>query len=194
MPAGNGYRMLALKNVPDVGLMSMGAVGSAVSDVQLRLVSMGYWLPGVNGVFDANMQQAAIPVGRAAQIASIADPMAAQFGTTTGNSTTTSQTQVPMWQQILGGVLAGAGTAAQIASDARVKENTEEVGALHDRLSQREFEVMRGIASGESVGEIAERMHLSAKTVSTYRARLLDKMGMATNSELTRYALQNGLV
>src|SRR5262245_34468385 len=69
-----------------------------------------------------------------------------------------------------------------------------EVGALHDRLSQRECEVMRGIASGESVGEIAERMHLSAKTVSTYRARLLDKMGMATNSELTRYALQNGLV
>ena len=69
-----------------------------------------------------------------------------------------------------------------------------EVGALHDRLSQREFEVMRGIASGESVGGIAERMHLSAKTVSTYRARLLDKMGMATNSELTRYALQNGLV
>ena len=69
-----------------------------------------------------------------------------------------------------------------------------EVGALHDRLSQREFEVMRGIASGESVGEIAERMHLSAKTVSTYRARLLDKMGMATNSELTRYAMQNGLV
>ena len=69
-----------------------------------------------------------------------------------------------------------------------------EVGALHDRLSQREFEVMRGIASGESVGEIAERMHLSAKTVSTYRARLLDKMGMATNSELTRYALLNGLV
>jgi DNA-binding NarL/FixJ family response regulator len=69
-----------------------------------------------------------------------------------------------------------------------------DVGALHDRLSQREFEVMRGIASGESVGEIAERMHLSAKTVSTYRARLLDKMGMATNSELTRYALQNGLV
>jgi DNA-binding NarL/FixJ family response regulator len=69
-----------------------------------------------------------------------------------------------------------------------------DVGAPHDRLSQREFEVMRGIASGQSVGEIAERMHLSAKTVSTYRARLLDKMGMATNSELTRYALQNGLV
>lgn len=69
-----------------------------------------------------------------------------------------------------------------------------EAGAPHDRLSQREFEVMRGIASGESVGEIAERLHLSAKTISTYRARLLDKMGMATNSELTRYAIENGLV
>jgi two-component system invasion response regulator UvrY len=69
-----------------------------------------------------------------------------------------------------------------------------DAGAPHDRLSQREFDVMRGIASGESVGEIAERMHLSAKTISTYRARLLDKMGMATNSELTRYAIENGLV
>jgi DNA-binding NarL/FixJ family response regulator len=70
-------------------------------------------------------------------------------------------------------------------------ESTE---APHDRLSNREFEVMRGIASGESVGEIATRMHLSVKTVSTYRTRLLEKMGMQTNSELTRYALQNGLV
>ncbi len=69
-----------------------------------------------------------------------------------------------------------------------------DAGAPHDRLSDREFEVMRGIASGESVGEIATRMHLSVKTVSTYRTRLLDKMGMESNAELTRYALQNGLV
>ena len=67
-------------------------------------------------------------------------------------------------------------------------------GAPHDRLSDREFEVMRGIASGESVSEIADRIHLSVKTVSTYRARLMDKMGMTTNAELTRYAIQNGLV
>jgi two-component system, NarL family, invasion response regulator UvrY len=66
--------------------------------------------------------------------------------------------------------------------------------APHDRLSDREFEVMRGIASGESVSEIADRIHLSVKTVSTYRARLLDKMGMTTNAELTRYAIHNGLV
>src|SRR5678815_251454 len=69
-----------------------------------------------------------------------------------------------------------------------------DIGAPHDRLSDREFEVMRGIASGESVSEIADRIHLSVKTVSTYRARLLEKMGMTTNAELTRYAIQNGLV
>ena len=63
----------------------------------------------------------------------------------------------------------------------------------HERLSDREFEVMRGIASGKSVSEIAEQMHLSVKTVSTYRTRLLDKMGMSTNAELTRYAIENGL-
>jgi len=66
-------------------------------------------------------------------------------------------------------------------------------GAPHERLSDREFEVMRGIASGKSVSEIAEQMHLSVKTVSTYRTRLLDKMGMSTNAELTRYAIENGL-
>jgi hypothetical protein len=58
MPDGDGYRMLALRNIPDVGLMGMGATGAAVADVQNRLISMGYWLPGVNGVFDNNMQQA----------------------------------------------------------------------------------------------------------------------------------------
>ena len=66
--------------------------------------------------------------------------------------------------------------------------------APHARLSDREFDVMRGIASGEAIGQIAVRMHLSVKTISTYRARLLEKMGMATNSELTRYAITNGLV
>jgi DNA-binding NarL/FixJ family response regulator len=64
----------------------------------------------------------------------------------------------------------------------------------HDRLSDREFDVMRGIASGSSVSEIAGQMHLSVKTVSTYRTRLLEKMGMSSNAELTRYAIENGLV
>jgi len=65
---------------------------------------------------------------------------------------------------------------------------------VHETLSDREFEVMRLIASGKTVGEIAELLSLSDKTISTYRARLLEKMGMKTSAELTHYAVQNKLV
>jgi two-component system, NarL family, invasion response regulator UvrY len=64
----------------------------------------------------------------------------------------------------------------------------------HETLSDREFEVLRLIASGKTVGEIADILSLSAGTISTYRARILEKMGMKTNAELTHYAIQNKLV
>jgi len=64
----------------------------------------------------------------------------------------------------------------------------------HETLSDREFEVMRLIASGKTVGEIAELLSLSDKTISTYRARILEKMRMKTNAELTHYGIQNKLV
>jgi DNA-binding NarL/FixJ family response regulator len=64
-------------------------------------------------------------------------------------------------------------------------------GAPHEILSDREFEVFRWIASGKTVGEIAELLALSDKTISTYRARVLRKMGMRTNAELTHYAAHN---
>jgi two-component system invasion response regulator UvrY len=64
----------------------------------------------------------------------------------------------------------------------------------HETLSDREFEVMRLIGSGKTVGEIAILLALSDSTISTYRARILEKMGMKTNAELTHYAIQNKLV
>src|SRR5229473_2524629 len=64
----------------------------------------------------------------------------------------------------------------------------------HETLSDREFEVMRLIASGKTVGEIASLLSLSDSTISTYRARILEKMGMKTNAELTHYAIKNKLV
>lgn len=64
----------------------------------------------------------------------------------------------------------------------------------HEKLSERERQVFLGIASGRTVGELAGELDLSVKTVSTYRTRLLDKMGMRTNSELTRYAFEHALV
>ena len=65
---------------------------------------------------------------------------------------------------------------------------------LHELLSDREFQVLRMIASGKTVKGIAEELSLSMKTVSTYRARILEKTGMETNAELIRYALLTHLV
>ncbi len=65
---------------------------------------------------------------------------------------------------------------------------------LHETLSDREYEVMRMIASGKTITEIAGKLFLSVKTISTYRSRILEKMGMKSNSELTHYALKNRLV
>jgi DNA-binding NarL/FixJ family response regulator len=63
----------------------------------------------------------------------------------------------------------------------------------HERLSDREYQVLRMIGSGKTVSEIATELTLSVKTVSTYRARVLEKMKMRTNAELTHYAVRHGL-
>lgn len=63
----------------------------------------------------------------------------------------------------------------------------------HENLSDREYQIMSLIASGKTVGEIAEELSLSVKTISTYRARVLEKMQMKTNAQLTHYFISNNL-
>jgi DNA-binding NarL/FixJ family response regulator len=65
---------------------------------------------------------------------------------------------------------------------------------LHEQLSEREFQIFCHLAEGKTVTEIGEMLFISVKTVSTYRARLMEKMGLRTNSELTYYAVKNGLI
>jgi len=67
-------------------------------------------------------------------------------------------------------------------------------GPPHERLSDREFEVLKMLASGKTVTEVAQMLSLSVKTVSTHRTRILKKMSMRTSAELTTYAVRNGLV
>jgi len=64
----------------------------------------------------------------------------------------------------------------------------------HELLSEREFQVFLRLAKGETLGRIADSMSLSVKTVSTYRTRVMEKMGLASNSDLTYYALKHGLI
>lgn len=72
--------------------------------------------------------------------------------------------------------------------------DTDSEKPVHERLSDREYQVVRMIASGKTVTEIAEALSLSVKTISTNRSRALLKMGMKTNAEITYYAVKQGLI
>jgi DNA-binding NarL/FixJ family response regulator len=65
---------------------------------------------------------------------------------------------------------------------------------LHAQLSEREFQIFRRLAAGATVSQIAGDLHLSVKTISTYRTRILEKMNMKANADLTYYAIKNGLI
>ena len=65
---------------------------------------------------------------------------------------------------------------------------------LHEQLSEREFQVFLRLSQGETIGVIADSLSLSVKTVSTYRTRIMEKMSLESNSDLTYYALKNGLI
>ena len=91
---------------------------------------------------------------------------------------------------LAGGRYVSAALAEKLAADL----SADAARLPHEKLSHREFEVLRMIASGKTVSQIAEELHLSVTTVSTHRARMLEKMGMENNADLMRYALHNRLI
>ena len=88
----------------------------------------------------------------------------------------------------------GKYVSAELAEKLAVFIEDKKGVSPHEKLSDREFEVLRMLALGKTVTEVADELLLSVKTVSTYRSRVLDKLKMSTNAELTRYALQNNLI
>ncbi len=94
-------------------------------------------------------------------------------------------------RKVVGG---GRYVSPSLAEKLAVAVGTDYSKRPHETLSDREFEVFCMIASGKKTSQIAEALSLSVKTVSTYRARILEKMNMSTNAELTYYAVKNDLV
>jgi len=94
-------------------------------------------------------------------------------------------------QKVLSGGRYISSSLAEKLADA-LDKHTEEM--LHETLSNREYQVMRMIGAGKTATEIAVEMSLSVKTISTFRARILHKMRMKNNAELTHYVIQNNLV
>ncbi|MFW6113720.1 MAG: response regulator [Actinomycetota bacterium] len=91
-------------------------------------------------------------------------------------------------------VAGGRYVSSTLAEKLAVGVGNDKERPLHEYLSDREFQVLCMIASGRKYKEIAEELGLSAKTVGTYRLRLMEKMGMSSNVELIHYALEHGLV
>jgi DNA-binding NarL/FixJ family response regulator len=88
----------------------------------------------------------------------------------------------------------GAFISAEVAQQLALGAMPGAKGLPHTALSDREFEIFKLIADGKSVSDIAERLHLSVKTVSTHKSNILHKMNMATQAELIRYAIAQKLV
>jgi DNA-binding NarL/FixJ family response regulator len=88
----------------------------------------------------------------------------------------------------------GAFISAEVAQQLALGAMPDAKGPLHATLSDREFQIFLDIASGKSVSDIAARLNLSVKTVSTHKSNILQKMNMSTQAELIRYALTHRLV
>jgi DNA-binding NarL/FixJ family response regulator len=92
-------------------------------------------------------------------------------------------------------VLAGGRYVSPALAEKLVLDLNEDAARPpHESLSDREFEVLCLMATGKTVSQIAEELHLSLTTISTYRARILEKMNMNTSAELIHYAVRNDLV
>jgi len=94
-------------------------------------------------------------------------------------------------RKIAGG---GAFISTEVAEQLALGAMPDAQAAPHENLTDREFEVLRSLAGGASVSEIAAALNLSVKTVSTHKANGMAKMGLANQSELVRYALRHGLI
>lgn len=102
-----------------------------------------------------------------------------------------SRQLVEALRKVAGG---GAFISAEVAQQLALGAMPDAKGPLHASLSDREFQIFRLLAEGKSVSDIAERLSLSVKTVSTHKANILHKMNMSTPAELIRYALAHRLV
>jgi DNA-binding NarL/FixJ family response regulator len=99
-------------------------------------------------------------------------------------------------EQLVGAIrkVAAGGVMVSEAAAAGLLAASSGEGPPHSRLSDREFEVFKQLAGGASPTEIARRLHLSVKTVSTHKTRIQEKLGLASTAELVRYALEHELL
>lgn len=168
-----------------------------VASHQPQIVLLDISMPGRSGLDLLPVIRERAPGTKVIVLSSFADPQFAVRAIREGASAFLSKERAPqelleaVRTVILGRRFISAELAEQLAS---LLANARGDRPPHETLSSREFEVFRLIASARAISEIAQELNLSVKTVSTYRARILEKMGMSSNAELMQYAMRNKLV
>ena len=161
-------------------------------DIVLLDISM----PGRSGLDLLPGIRTTAPAARVIVLSSFADPQFAVRAIRDGASAYLTKERAP--RELIEAIRTVSSgrrfIGAELAEQLAALLASEHGANPHEALSSREFEVFRLIASARSVSEIAAELGLSVKTVSTYRARILEKMGMSSNAELMQYALRHGLV
>jgi two-component system, NarL family, invasion response regulator UvrY len=184
---------------------SIEAIAEAASGAEtLQRLREGAWdlvvldinMPDRSGIDILRHIRSGHPNTRVLVISAFAEKQYAIYALRAGAAGYLSKDQAPEeFMRAVHTVLAGRRFVSAALTEMLVSALDEPADRpLHAALSQREFQILCKLAVGRSVSEIAHELCISVKTVSTYRARVLEKMKLDTNADLTTYALRNGLV
>src|ERR1700756_3881174 len=184
---------------------SINTIGETASGAEtLQQLRNGQWdlvildinMPDRSGIDILRHIRSGHPQTRVLEISGFSEKQYAIYALRAGASGYLAKDQAPEeFMPAVHPVLAGRRFASAALTEMLVNALDEPSDRpLHAALSQREFQILCKLAVGRSVSEIAQELCISVKTVSTYRARVLEKMHLETNADLTTYALRNGLV
>lgn len=185
------------RSIDTIGEAASGAEAlQGLRDGQWDLVILDINMPDGNGIDTLRHIRLEHPNAKVLVISGYAENQYAINVLRAGASGYLAKDQAPEeFMRAVHTVLAGRRFVSASLSEvllAELEEPTDQ--PMHSRLSEREFQVLGKLAVGRSVSEIAGDLSISVKTVSTYRARVLEKMHLETNADLTTYALRNGLL
>jgi two-component system, NarL family, invasion response regulator UvrY len=163
---------------------------------EVELLVMDVGLPGKNGIDILKLLREELPRLRVLIVSMYPEDQYAVRAFRAGAAGYLNKASAPeKLIEAVSQVIAGRKYVTPEIAQALIENlNAPDDVALHEKLSDREFQTLRLMASGKRLSDIAEALALSPKTVSVYRARILEKMGMSNNAELTHYAIKHGLV
>ena len=187
-----------LEEAPEAFLIDEASSGGEVlrtaRERDYDLILLDIALPDINGIEVLNNLQEEHPAVPVLMLSMYPEKQYASRALKAGASGYLTKDSAPA--ELLTAVrriLEGGKYVTQSLAEELVAELSGEGGEPHDRLSNREYQVMLLLAEGKTASDIARELSLSVKTISTYRARILDKLGLESTAEIIRYAFRHDL-